>query len=353
MKKKILFVTPALGKGGAETQMMKVAQYYQEQGNEVLIVALRNYSDFKINSEGDNIQVIFLRNWKTSLIKNLTDFYKTIKKYKPDTVIAFMFPAIIAARIMKIFLKYELLSSIRSPVMEKKWHLLFKITSALDDKVIYNSLFSKNVFEKNGLIKKDGIVINNGINLSEHDNKRIDSVGEDRKFVWCTLAHFRPEKDYKTLFKALALIKGHDFIINILGHVSHQTWPYRMIEDLGIKERVRMLGFQYDVTPYLSNADAFVLSTHWEGSPNSLLEAMANYKPIVATDVPAIEYILNESKAGFLSKKCDPNDLAEKMQKVMEMKKGERDVLGRMGRKFVEESYAEDIVMQQWISVLS
>jgi glycosyltransferase involved in cell wall biosynthesis len=57
-------------------------------------------------------------------------------------------------------------------------------------------------------------------------------------------------------------------------------------EHLGLADAVRFAGFQSNPWPYLKHADAFVLSSRYEGLPNVLLEALALGTPIVATDCP-------------------------------------------------------------------
>jgi glycosyltransferase involved in cell wall biosynthesis len=85
---------------------------------------------------------------------------------------------------------------------------------------------------------------------------------------------------------------------------------------LGISERVRFAGVRRDVPRLLAAADLFVSSSHWEGAPISLLEAMANGLPSVVTDVGDNARILGTTSAGLVPPGA-PERLAEGMLEML------------------------------------
>ena len=114
MNRKILFFTAALSKGGAETQLTKLATFLENRNNDILIVSLlpKNDIDIKINEPG--IDVLYLKTWRWNFLSNLHQLFKSVRDFNPDVVIAFMFVAIIFARLLKLFFDYSLISSIRA-----------------------------------------------------------------------------------------------------------------------------------------------------------------------------------------------------------------------------------------------
>ena len=232
MTQRILFLTPGLTRGGAETQLLKVASHLKRQNKEVLIVALRPFNNFEEQLKEQQLNVVILKSWKTHFVSNIRKLIQTVRQFKPETVVAFMFIAIIFARLLKLKFKFHLISSIRNSAISTKWRKAFQITSGLDDLVIYNSKTSQSNFEQQKLVKKRGLVINNAIRIPP-----LSSIvyPESEKFVWVTMAHFRPSKDYMTLFKAIALLKDFDFRIDVLGHVRDQKWPFETVEQLGCR----------------------------------------------------------------------------------------------------------------------
>lgn len=341
-----------MSKGGAETQLIKVALFLRSLNYRILIISLKPINEFDINYEREGIPVLFLNRWSLNFIANCRLLYQTVKEFKPDIVIAFMFIAIIFARLLKILLKFRLISSIRIAVLTRKWYLPFILTSGLDDVVVYNSNASKLNFEKRGFTEIDGIVINNGISvpvLKAHSDPGLTA----HKFVWICVAHFRWNKDYNTLFKAIGLLKDLDFRVDIIGECSEQHNPSGLIKELKIEGHVNILGFKQNAALYLEYADAFVLSSFSEGMPNALLEAMAYSKPVVVTDIDCNTEVLNASGCGFLFEKQNEYDLAAKMLDMMNLSYTERNILGERGREYIQKNFAESGVMESWLKVIN
>ena len=352
MFQRVILITPSMSKGGAETQLVKLALHLQANFSKVLIISLKPIDEFNGELKKLGLNVLFLKSWPNHSIANLIFIYKTIRKFRPDIVIAFMFIAIIFARLFKLIFKFKLISTIRISVIQKKWYLPFKITSGIDDAIVYNSFASKKNFENKKLVKNFGIIINNGITLPLLKQKRAFD-NQNHQFIWICVAHFRWNKDYNTLFKAIALIKDRNFKINIIGELNGETWPYKLIQDLKIQNHVNILGFKQDIGNYLDQADAFVLSSFSEGMPNAILEAMAHAKPIVVSSIDGNTELITESKCGLLCQKQNEYAMAENMIKVMDMTTEERLYYGLNGRKYIESNFKEERVMGNWMSLIN
>jgi len=96
------------------------------------------------------------------------------------------------------------------------------------------------------------------------------------------------QKDFPTLLKAFSLVSREiDCRLMILGEGRDRVSLEQLARDLGIAERVDLVGFRPNPYAYLQRARLFVLSSAWEGSPNALTEAMALGVPVVSTDCPS------------------------------------------------------------------
>lgn len=352
MNKKIVFITSAMCKGGAETQLIKLALFLKSRSYEILIISLKPINEFTIDFEKEGIQVIFLKSWSYSAITNIKLLSEKIKEFKPDVVIAFMFISIIIARVLKKYLKFKLISSIRIAVIPGKWFIPFKLTAGLDDLVVYNAKASKKSFESKGISKQIGVVIHNSIHLPGLE-KPIDKTFPKEQFIWTCIAHFRWNKDYRTLFKAIHILKGRNFKVNIIGDYTSANSPHPIIKELGIAEHVNILGFQQHTADYLLEADAFVLSSFSEGMPNALLEAMAHAKPVVVTDIDCNREVVQFADCGYLSVKENEQDLAVKMLQMMTLKPMARQELGNSGRLYIQEHFSHHEVMNNWLQVIT
>jgi glycosyltransferase involved in cell wall biosynthesis len=352
MKRKVLFITSSLSKGGAETQLIKLAVFLKSLNFEVSIISLKAINEFEIDYEKEGIPVLFIDHWYRNPLKNLQTIYTKIKSFKPDVVIAFMFVAILFARFYKLLLKYKLISSVRIGVLPTKWYLPYLLSNGLDDVLIYNSYASKLNFEKILFADKNGLVINNGISIPNLQDCHIVKA-DSEQFVWVCLAHFRWNKDYNTLFKAVQLLKGFNFRVDIIGEYTLKNSPLEYIKSLNISSHVNVLGFKQNVSQYLKSADAFVLSSFSEGMPNALLEAMAFCKPVVVSDIDCNAEILDVSRCGFLFGCSNEHDLAKKMIDMMNLSQEQRMNLGMRGRSYIQNHFAEKKVMNSWLNLIN
>ena len=101
----------------------------------------------------------------------------------------------------------------------------------------------------------------------------------------------------------------------------------------------------------LSGADLFVLPSHMEIFPVSILEAFACGLPVVSTSVGAIPEIVADGKNGILVNVGDVQALASAMRKILK-DKPLRMRMGRTNRATVEESYNKNLAVRQISSLI-
>jgi glycosyltransferase involved in cell wall biosynthesis len=96
----------------------------------------------------------------------------------------------------------------------------------------------------------------------------------------------------------------------VAGREGNATGMLRtMVDTERLGDAVRFLGYRVDVPDLLCAADVFVFPSRWEGSPGSVIEAMALETPIVASDIPAVREVGATSSA-VLIPPDDPRVLA-------------------------------------------
>ncbi|MCI2429081.1 glycosyltransferase [Candidatus Acetothermia bacterium] len=143
----------------------------------------------------------------------------------------------------------------------------------------------------------------------------------------------------------LVQLKGYDLLIRameqlpsnvrlmIVGDGEERVALENLIAELGIAERVVLLGFQENPWRYMARADLFVLSSLTEGMPNVIGEAMALGLPILATDCsPGVREYLDNGRAGLL---VPPGDSSALAQGIAQLLSDEplRQELARRGRE--------------------
>jgi glycosyltransferase involved in cell wall biosynthesis len=105
-------------------------------------------------------------------------------------------------------------------------------------------------------------------------------------FILGAVGRLEPQKDFHLLISSFAQLIGTvpDAHLVIAGDGSLRTSIQAHIDSLGLRDRVRLLGHVADVPLLHHTFDLFVQSSVYEGTPNSVLEAMALETPVVATD---------------------------------------------------------------------
>lgn len=106
--------------------------------------------------------------------------------------------------------------------------------------------------------------------------------------VLLAVGRFTPQKDFETLIRAVALVRRHRPVrLLILGEGAERARLEALIADLGLNGAVDLPGWALNPYPYMVRADAFVLSSRWEGLPSVLIEALFCGVPVIATDCPS------------------------------------------------------------------
>jgi glycosyltransferase involved in cell wall biosynthesis len=168
-------------------------------------------------------------------------------------------------------------------------------------------------------------VIRNGIDVGAFSSSyraRIEEGGADRGArgpVIGTIGRLNPEKGHALLVEAAGIVLQEmpSVSFSIIGDGSQRGSLERLIASKGLVEQVQLPGSTHDVARVLSGFDVFVLPSHWEGLPISLLEAMASGLPIVATRVGGIPEVVGSSECAILVPPNDPNELASAILRLL------------------------------------
>ncbi|BBT78411.1 glycosyl transferase [Aeromonas veronii] len=114
---------------------------------------------------------------------------------------------------------------------------------------------------------------------------------------------------------------GVKYHLTILGEGDDRAWLESFVNINNIGDSTRLLGFKENPYPYLADSDLFVMSSHYEGYPVVLVEAMALGKAIVSTNCTGPSEALDGGKYGVLVPVGDANALALAIRQMIENKK--------------------------------
>ena len=132
----------------------------------------------------------------------------------------------------------------------------------------------------------------------------------------------------------------------ILGEGKEKENLLKLVEKLGLNDRVSFEGFQENPYKYLARSTVFVLSSLYEGFPNVLLEAMALGIPSVATRCPTgPDEIITEGVDGVLIPPADEKAIADAIKKLL-LDEDLRKRLSEAGKRRIQDFAVEKIVKQ-------
>jgi glycosyltransferase involved in cell wall biosynthesis len=143
-------------------------------------------------------------------------------------------------------------------------------------------------------------------------------VPEDTPLI-VSIGRLSREKGHVDLLEALAQVRaaGAAFHGVFVGEGVERNRIEATRSRLGLENQVTLAGLQHDVRPYYAMAQIAVMASHSEGSPNSLLEAMAAGLPIVATRVGGIPEIATHEESALLVNAQQPAALSRAIQRLL------------------------------------
>jgi glycosyltransferase involved in cell wall biosynthesis len=164
------------------------------------------------------------------------------------------------------------------------------------------------------------------------------------------MARVAPQKDYFTLARAARRILQAEpqtrFLIvgdctSAETYREHYQGVLRVLEDCRVADSFIFTGHRQDVSRLLSALDVFVLSTHREGLPLVILEAMAHAKPVVATAVDGVPEIVQDGKTGLLCAHEDDVQLGEHVLSLLR-DRGRATRIAEAGRQLVQTRFSTE-----------
>ena len=119
-------------------------------------------------------------------------------------------------------------------------------------------------------------------------------------------------KDLGTLVRAVARLPGTH--LALVGEGDDRPQLEALVASLGLEGRVHLTGWADDVPAWVADLDVVALSSRNEGTPVALIEALAAGRPVVATAVGGVPFVVRDGVNGWLVPAGDPVALAEALE---------------------------------------
>lgn len=339
-----------------------------EKGHEVVAVGPENDYENQLKEIGVRfVQLKFNRLTTNPLedLKLLVGLIRLLRIEKPDVYFGYTIKPVIygsiAARLSGIANRYAMVTGLGSLFIESNKSkrlvktiakILYKIGFACNNKVFFQNSDDINELVKNKLLPKEKceLVNGSGVNLDYYTSSPMP-----RENIFLFVGSVMGDKGVREYMQAASIVKkvNPDIRCWIVGPMDNRLTgitesemkPY--IEDGSIE----YFGSVEDVRPYLNKCRFYILPSYREGTPRSVLEAMAKGRPIITTDAPGCRETVVNGLNGFLIPVKDSKTLSQKMNWLLE-NPDKAEEMAEESLRIVREKYDVNLVNKQLLKLM-
>ena len=327
---KILHITPSLINGGAERFVIDLCNEMSFNGHDVTLISLEDEMKNDLTSEVDcNVKLIRLNKRRGFDYRCFLSLNRIILNYKFDIVHTHTR----SLNYINPFHFYRLNSKFihtvhNSATKEEKYYFIRKFRKFLFKfKLVYPITISNDSdlsFES--YYKTERKLIFNGtrsISKTKSFNsvmKEVNSLKINTKTkVFVNIARVSKQKNQKSLINIFERLKleSENVILLIVGRLTDKE--YLKVIKQNLPENVFLMGSRKNATDFLFIADAFCLSSKWEGMPISLIESFCTATIPICTPAGGIKNMIKNNFNGFISKDTNEISLYDEFKSFLKM----------------------------------
>jgi glycosyltransferase involved in cell wall biosynthesis len=361
---RVAYVTARLNPGGAERQMLSLAERLPKDRFAVdflTLVGAGLYDDraraggARVRNLGEQVPPGSPRGMKLmSRVSKTWGYVATARRARYDIVDAWLYPTeVLAALTLPLTRTRVVMAGQRNIDPHDQFGPLERIVSAAArrkiDVVVANSAAAAAHAAAEGVepdrirIIRNGVVVPDPLSPADRASRRAElGASPDDVLLGC-VANYRSVKRLDVLIEAITpLIRdGLPIRLELIGEGPTRGDLERRIHDAGIESRVCLHGHLPNPEPFYGAFDIAVQSSDREGLPNVLLEAGAAGRAIVATAAGGSPEIVIDGQTGLLVPIGDPAALGGAIRRLI-LDSNLRDRLGAAAREHVETSFGMD-----------
>lgn len=367
---KVLLLISNLEYGGAQRQVVELANRLNAEGTETFVCTLSDHVPLacKLDNQSRVLHVIQKRcKFDISVVGRLR---RLVEGLNVDIIHAFLLDAEIAGRLAGRRLHgVAMMGSERNADHEYKWRhtAALRLTARWFDAIIANSNAGRRFQIRTLSIASDKVfVVHNGVDVVRFAPRPKGDLGEPLGIpadapVVAMFCSFKRQKNHAMFFRmakrvlesrpeAMFLCVGGRLHGGLQGTDTYHRQMLNLVEALGLSGRVLFLGNRDNIVDLYNLCDATVLTSKREGTPNVLLESMACGVPVVTTDVADNALIVPDGHAGYVVPYDDDAAMADRVLHILS-DEGARRLMGSAARKWVAREFSMASLVQKTLAV--
>lgn len=350
---KLIVSIATLGTGGAERVLSVLSTPLADNFEAVQYVLWEGGEPFYPVDERVKIVSLPELSGKKGRNKQLLSFRRLVKSEKPDLLLSFLTPYNMLVLLSTIGLNQKivvaertdprrLLSGGKAGLWLRDW--LYRRANG----ILTQTEYAKSCYDEKFAVKT--AVIYNPVMMN--DGQVGVALRTEKEHLFVTAGRLEPVKGQTMMIDAFgAFHKSHpNYRLVIYGEGPMRETLQKQINNLGLQGAVVLAGRSNDLWNKIVNAEAFLLTSEYEGMSNALIEAMCLGLPVISTKVAGATDLIKDGENGFLIDVHDMDSLTDRMT-ILADSPEQREQMGR-GASEIYEQVRQDKICKQWIDYL-
>ena len=350
---RVLFTIPNFNTAGSGKALLNIATGLDSEVFETHIMCLHSKGEFfkVVEESGLPVHVFNFTSNPRPIPRMLKECWSISRKFKeiaPDLIHSYHYSADytegIAARMAGIPWVFTKKNMNWGGKSRNAW----KLRSFLATKIAVQNTDMLNQFYPGS---KKAVLIPRGVHVSyfsikenSYEKNPTPAFPNEQRLLIC-VANFVPVKGIEFLIHAFDTLKEKyaNWSLLLVGDNNNEYGEElrQLVNTLGLQKRIKFSGKELDIRPQLNRAEIFVLPTkdegRREGSPVSLLEAMANGKVVLGSNIPGIKDQLRKYPDSLF----EASNVAELVSKLDDYMIRSKEELKKLGHSFYQHVRAE------------
>ena len=348
----------------AYNMRFNLALVFKSAGYEVIFISpYDRYSD-KIKQEFEYIDISLNTKGINPIedLKTIYRYYKIYKDIKPDIILHYTIKPNIYGTLASSILNIPTINNIaglgtlfiKQNIITKIAKLLYKVSQKKATKVFFQNHDDFKMFVDERLVQKEkcDILPGSGVDITRFIPVKKNDDGVFRFLLASRMLWAKGVQEFVDSAKIIKA-KHKNIEFQLLGHFDtvSPTAISKEQMDIWVDDGcVKYLGSSDDVRVEISQADCIVLPSFYrEGVPRILLESASMEKPIITTNNIGCKNVVDDGLNGYLCEVRNSQDLADKMEIMINLDNNERKSMGKAGRIKMINKFDEKIVIDKYL----
>lgn len=342
MAAKVVHLITRLDLGGAQQNTLHTVRHLDRAKFEPLLVCGRGGMLEDEAAADSSFRTVFV----DSLVRDLDPFHDLLALLELTKLLLAERPAVLHTHSSKAGILGRLAAALAGvPVVVHTYHgfgfhdrqpapvkalyvFLERLCARASDALIYVSKSNMAYAAAHGITARETALIRSGVKLAglpapvdKNKLKTSAGVGMHKKLV-VSVGNLKPQKNAADFVAAAAIVLAEvpEARFVFLGDGPQRRPLEARAFALGLEGRVLFLGWRRDTAQWLASADAFVMTSLWEGLPRSLVEAMKSGLPPVCYATDGVTDLIEDGVNGY---RVEPGDFATLASRVTAILKDE------------------------------